>query len=102
MSVVIAAPRHTRRVLIASAAVLALLFLGMSLAALGQLTGRCHTENDCLEVTAGNCLLVSPGNRLLTGTQTTRCELIGWGMRVEVSKRAVDILRALGLRFRYS
>jgi hypothetical protein len=102
MSVVIAAPRHTRRVLTATAALVTLLFLGMSLAAIGQLTGRCYTENDCLAVSAGNCLLVSPGNRLLTGTQTTRCELTGWGLRVDLSERAADILRSLGLQFKYA
>jgi hypothetical protein len=101
MSVVIAAPRQTLRVLTATAAVVALLFLGISLAAIGQLTGRCRTENDCLAVSAGNCLLVSPGNPLLTGTQTTRCELTGWGLRVELSERVADILRSLGLRFQY-
>jgi hypothetical protein len=101
MSIVIALPRHTRRVLTATATILALLFLGMLLAAIGQLSGRCHTENDCLAVSAGNCLLVSPGNSLLTGTQTARCELTGWGMRVELSERAADILRSLGLRFQY-
>lgn len=86
----------------AAVAILVLLFLGMSLAAARELAGRCHTTQDCLAVAPGQCLEVSPGNALLTGTQTTRCELGLWDVRIRVSEKAADILQRLGVRFTYN
>ena len=75
------------------------LFGLMTFAAVGQMTGQCRTEKDCLAADNGNCLLTDNGERLLTGTETTQCELRGWGLRIELSERAANMVRALGARF---
>jgi hypothetical protein len=92
-----AAP-HSRRPVVAIAAVLILLFLGMSLAAAGEATGRCQTTDTCVDVGGGHCLDVGGGQVLADGNQITLCELSLWGVHVPLPETVADILGRIGVR----
>ena len=92
-------PRLSRRVRLGL--ILALLGL-LTFAAVRDMAGQCRTEDDCLAVGNGSCMAVGGGEGVvLTGSHTTRCELTGWGLRVELSQTAVAILRQLGVPVSY-
>ena len=79
-----------------------LIFLGLSFAAVAQMTGRCEISTDCIAIEQGNCLEVEHGSRLLSGTVSQHCEVRLWDyIRFDVSDWSEAMLRRLGVRFNY-
>lgn len=85
-------------------ALLILVLLGLSFAAVWDMEEQCRAEQTCIEAsTAGSCIEGSVPGSVILATETTRCELTAWGwVRIALSQQAADILRRFGIPVSYT
>src|SRR5262245_11188341 len=102
---VVTVPQYTSRkyrkvMTVGLIALLILIFLiGMSLAAVAEMTGYCRKEQQAVLLHSGGCLLLHQGGCLLLNQTREQCYIKSWGLKIEPPEGTVTILRKFGVPF---